>query len=439
MDADMSTVSALQPLASRYFDALETRLPEQREAELFARLPTLVARAMARAPGWARHLAGVDPHALTDRAALAALPVLRKRDLKTLQAAEPPFGGLTTVPRGRLARIYMSPGPTFDPEGDEPDPWRVARALWAAGIRPGHLLQNCFGYHMTPTAWMIDQAARRIGCAVIPAGPGQIEQQLELIAELRPEAYVGTPSFLRTLLEKAAQRPAGGPGFERALLAAEALPASLRAWFAERGVGTVLQWFGTADLGCVAYESSPDSGLIVEEDSWVEIVRPGTGDPVPDGEIGEIVVTRFSDSYPMIRFATGDLSAMLPGCSACGRSNRRIRGWLGRADQAAKVRGLFVYPEHVAMIVAGLPEVLRARLVISGEMANDQMELRCEMAVLPDNAQTRQALASRIVERVRDNTRLRADVRLLAAGSLPNDGKVIEDLRRSDVCGVDRR
>jgi phenylacetate-CoA ligase len=415
----------------RYYDDLEVRAPEAREGALLARLPDLLAEAIGKAPGWARHLKGVDARSISSRKALAALPVLRKSDLKDLQQADPPFGGLTTVAPGRLAHLFMSPGPIFDPEGTHADPWRVARALWAAGVRPGQVLQNCFGYHLTPGAWMVDHAARKLGCAVIPAGTGQTEQQIEVIRMLRPHAYVGTPSFLRIIIEKARQLELDISNLKRALLAAEALPASLRQWFQEQGVETVLQWYGTADLGCVAYESEAQEGMILEEDLLLEIVRPGTGDPVPDGEIGEIVITSFNPQYPMIRFGTGDLSAVMSGTSPCGRTNIRIRGWLGRADQATKVRGLFVHPQQIAAVVARHPEVRRARLVVSGEMANDQMTLLCETGGTLDGA-TAAELGRRIGESLREATQLRAEVRLVAAQSLPNDGRVIEDARKLD-------
>jgi phenylacetate-CoA ligase len=409
------------------YDDLETRAPEAREGALMARLPGLVEHARRAAPGWARRLAGVDPREVCSRKALAGLPVLRKSELKDLQQADPPFGGLTTAAPGRLGRLYMSPGPIFDPEGARPDPWRVARALWAAGIRPGHVLQNCFGYHLTPGAWMLDGGARHLGCAVIPAGIGQTEQQIEVIRTLRPDAYCGTPSFLRIVVEKARELGADVSNLKRALVAAEALPPSLRAWFREQGIDTVLQWYGTADLGMVAYESAAMEGMILDEELILEIVRPGTGEPVTDGEVGEVVVTSFNPDYPMIRFGTGDLSAVMAGPSPCGRTNVRIRGWLGRADQTTKVRGMFVHPGQVAEIVRRHPEVARARLVVSGAMANDAMTLLCEV---PDG--TAEGLAARIVETVREVTKLRGEVDLVARGTLPNDGKVIEDARKYD-------
>jgi phenylacetate-CoA ligase len=411
----------------RYYDDLETRPAEAREGALMARLPGLIERAQRDAPGWARRLAGVDPRAVSSRKALAALPVLRKSDLQALQQADPPFGGLTTTTPGRLGRVFMSPGPIFDPEGARPDPWRAARALWAAGIRPGHVVQNCFGYHLTPGAWMLDAAARHIGAAVIPAGTGQTEQQIELIRRLRPDAYCGTPSFLRIVVERAQELGLDISALQRAVLAAEALPPSLRAWFREQGIGTVLQWYGTADLGLIAYESEAMEGMILDEALILEIVRPGTGMPVVDGEVGEVVITSFNPEYPMIRFGTGDLSAVMSGASPCGRSNLRIRGWLGRADQTTKVRGMFVHPGQVAEIARRHPEVARARLVVTGERAQDSMVLMCEVPV-----GTPAALAARIVETLREVTTLRGEVDLVAPGLLPNDGKVIEDARRYD-------
>ncbi len=413
--------------ASPFLDALETRPAEAREGALMARLPDLIAHAVAQAPGWRNRLAGVDPQAISSRRALAQLPVLRKSDLKALQDEDPPFGGLTTVPPGRMSRLFMSPGPIFEPEAAGDDPWRAARGLWAAGVRPGQVLQNCFGYHLTPGAWMVDAAARRIGCAVIPAGIGQTEQQIDLMRRYRPDAYVGTPSFLRIIIEKA--RELGVElTLKNALLGAEALPPSLRQWFLEQGLTRVLQSYGTADVGSIAYESTAMDGMILDEDLILEIVRPGTGEPLPDGEIGEVVVTSFNRSYPLIRFSTGDLSAVMAGPSPCGRTNVRIKGWLGRADQTTKVRGMFVHPGQVAEIVKRHPSVKRARLVITGEMANDQMTLRVETA----GGERDDALPRALADTIRDVTKLRGEVEVVASGSLPNDGKVIEDARKYD-------
>jgi phenylacetate-CoA ligase len=410
---------------STYYDELETRAPEAREGALMARLPGLISHAMSQAPGWARLLAGVDPQQVSSRKALARLPVLRKSDLKALQEAMPPFGELTTIAPGRMGHVYMSPGPIFDAEGTGSDPWRTARALWAAGMRPGHVIQNCFGYHLTPGAWMVDLAARHIGCAVIPAGIGQTEQQLEVIRMLKPDAYVGTPSFLRIMIEKSRELGADISNLKRALVAAEALPPSLRQWFKDQGVQTVLQWYGTADLGLVAYESEALEGMILDEDLILEIVRPGTGEPVADGEVGEIVITSFNTTYPMIRFGTGDLSAVLPGPSPCGRTNVRIRGWMGRADQTTKVRGMFVQPGQVAQVLQRHSQIKRARLVITGEMANDAMALHCEWEGAPPAG-----LSEALVDSIREITKLRGDVAFVPVGSLPNDGKVIEDARK---------
>ncbi|HLT27196.1 MAG TPA: AMP-binding protein [Zeimonas sp.] len=418
---------------SEYFDSLETRPAEAREGALMARLPSLIEHAKANAPGWAKRLADVDARQIASRKALAQLPVLRKSELKALQQADPPFGGFVTVEPGRMSRLFLSPGPIFDAEGTGDDPWRAARALYAAGIRAGHVVQNCFGYHLTPGAWMVDGAARKIGCAVIPAGVGQIEQQLEILRSLAPDAYAGTPSFLRMIVEKAQESGVDVSKLRRALLAAEALPPSLRAWFREQGIETVLQWYGTADVGMIAYESPAMEGMILDEELILEIVRPGTGEPVADGEVGEVVVTSFNPAYPLIRFGTGDLSAVLPGISPCGRTNVRIRGWLGRADQTTKVRGMFVHPEQVAEVAKRFPEVRRARLVVEGERADDRMTLRCEVG--DETLRTggdADALAARIAAAVRDVMKLRGEVELVAAGTLPNDGKVIEDARKYD-------
>lgn len=407
-----------------FYDEQETRNPAVREGELLNRLPGLIAHAIGNARGWRERLPGVVPSEMDSRAALATLPVLRKSDLGALQAADPPFGGLTTVEPGNLGALYMSPGPVFDAEGTGDDPWRAARALYAAGIRKGHVLQNCFGYHMTPGAWMVHQAARKIGCAIIPAGVGQTEQQLELIKMFKPDAYVGTPSFLRIMIEKAGQIGADISNLKRALVAAEALPPSLRQWFLDQGLEQVLQWYGTADLGLIAYETQAQEGMVLDEDLILEIVRPGTNHPVSEGEVGEIVITSFNEVYPMIRFGTGDLSAVLPGISPCGRTNTRIKGWMGRADQATKVRGMFVRPEQINQIVNQFSAVGKARLVISGEMANDEMVLRCEAT------QGAEGLAEKLTQSLRDVTKLRGAVELVAPGELPNDGLVIEDARK---------
>ncbi len=411
---------------SEHYDALETRDPGEREAQLMQALSRQVAHAQRAAPAMAALLAGVDAAAVTSRAALARLPVLRKHELLERQRAADapdPFGGFAAAVRGPgVPRVFASPGPIYEPESNDADHWRSARALFAAGFRRGDLVHNAFSYHMTPGAFIMESGAHALGCTVFPAGVGQTEQQLHAIAQLRPDAYTGTPSFLRILLEKAEETGAAIGSLRKALTGGEALPPSLRDWFAERGLD-VYQSYATADLGLVAYETSAREGLVLDEGVIVEIVRPGTGDPVPEGEVGEIVVTALNPAYPLVRFGTGDLSALLPGPCPTGRTNGRIKGWMGRADQTTKIRGMFVHPAQVADIARRFPEVVRARLVVSGEMANDSMTLKVEAANPP------QGLDARIGEAIRDVTKLRGTVELLAPGTLPNDGKVIEDAR----------
>ena len=412
---------------TEYFDALETRDPAAREAALLAALPRQLAHAQQHSAAFADILAGIDAAAVTSRAALARLPVTRKGELLARQqasraAGRDPFGGFATGRWGSaMRRVYASPGPIYEPEGCASDYWRTARALYAAGFRAGDLVHNAFSYHMTPGAFILEAGALAVGCTVFPAGTGQTEQQLQAIAELRPQAYVGTPSFLRILFEKAAEGGADIRSLTKAMVSAEPFPPSLRDWFAERGM-TAYQSYATADVGLIAYETAARQGLVLDEGVIVEIVRPGTGDPVPEGEVGEVVVTVLNPDYPLIRFGTGDLSAVLAGPCPTGRTNTRIKGWLGRADQTTKIRGMFVHPGQVAEIVRRFPGVGRARLVVSGAMANDQMTLRVEAADLP-------GLAERIADAVRDVTKLRGQIELVAPGSLPNDGKVIEDAR----------
>nr|MCU0942007.1 AMP-binding protein [Hydrogenophaga sp.] len=364
---------------------------------------------------------------VNSRAALARLPVTRKSELferQKAQRASDVFGGFSALVRGpQMSRIFASPGPIYEPEGASRDYWRTGRALFAAGFRSGDLVHNAFSYHMTPGAFILEAGAHAVGCTVFPAGTGQTEQQLQAIAELRPDAYTGTPSFLRILIEKAAEVGTDVSCIRKASVGGEACPPSLTAWFAEHGVA-VYQTYATADLGLVAYETPAREGLVVEEQVIVEIVRPGTGEPVPEGEVGELVITTLNPAYPLIRFGTGDLSAILPGACPTGRTAPRIKGWMGRADQTTKVRGMFVHPSQVADIARRFPQIRRARLVVSGEMANDQMCLRVEAAESGDPA-----LRELIAAAVRDVTKLRSEVELVAPGSLPNDGKVIEDAR----------
>ena len=408
-------------MISGYYDTLETRDPETREVALFATLRDHL-RAAMRAPAIARLLDGVEPEAVTDRSALATLPVLRKSELMALQAESPPFGGLTPVAVGDYANVFASPGPIFEPVPRRVDPFRMARALFAAGVRSGDLVHNTFSYHFTPAGAMLEGGAREIGCAVFPAGVGQTELQVQAIARLRPNVYVGTPSFLNILLDKAAELDEDVSSLERGLVSGEALPPSLRTAIGERGV-SVLQCYATADVGLIAYESPALEGMILDEGAIVEIVRPGTGEPVADGEVGEVVVTPFSPDYPLVRFATGDLSAVMPGASPCGRTNTRIRGWMGRADQTTKVRGMFVHPSPVADVVRRHAEVIRARLVVTSSDNQDVMTLHCE------SASNDPAVPEAVAATVREVCKLRGAVEILAPGSLANDGKVIEDLR----------
>ena len=412
-----------------YYDALETRSAAEREAALFSCLPAQVAHAQTASPVFAELLKGVDAAAVCDRAALARLPVTRKSDLherqKTARAAGADvFGGFSTVRYGAaMPRLFASPGPIYEPEGSARDYWRMARAIFAAGFRPGELIHNCFSYHFVPAGSMMETGAHALGCTVFAGGTGQTEQQVQAMAELQPAGYIGTPSFLKIILEKAAEMGVALPSVRKAMFGGEAYPPSLRDWFTARGIDGY-QCFATADLGLIAYETAAREGLLIDEAVLVEIVRPGTGEPVADGEVGELVVTTLNPTYPLIRFGTGDLSAVLPGTCPTGRTNTRIKGWLGRADQTTKIRGMFVHPAQVNDITKRFPEVVKARLVVTGEMANDAMTLRVETACgSPDG------LAGKIGAAIREVTKLRGEVELLLPGTLPNDGKVIEDAR----------
>ena len=404
-----------------HYDCLETRDPQVREAELFAALRDHL-RAAVRAPAMARLLDGVDPDQVTDRRTLAALPVVRKSELMALQADSPPFGGLTPGGVEDYTNIFASPGPIFEPVPRRDDPFRMARALFAAGMRKGDLVHNTFSYHFTPAGAMLEGGARAIGCTVFPAGVGQTELQVQAIARLRPNAYVGTPSFLNILLDRAAELGEDVSSIVKGLVSGEALPPSLRTAIGERGV-SVLQCYAVADVGLIAYESPALEGMILDEGVMVEIVRPGTGDPVPEGEVGEIVVTPLNPDYPLVRFATGDLSAVMPGASPCGRTNTRIRGWMGRADQTTKVRGMFVHPSQVAEVVRRHAEIVRARLVVTSAGNQDVMTLRCESETGDPG------VADAIAATVRDVCKLRGQIEIVTPGSLANDGKVIEDAR----------
>jgi phenylacetate-CoA ligase len=409
-----------------FYDALETRDQPQREAALMAALPDLVAAAKAKAPAYRESFAKVRPEGITDRHALADLPVIRKSDLIEMQRRNPPLGGFSAVPVGSLARIFASPGPIYEPQGKRPDYFRMARALFAAGFRAGDLIYNTFSYHLTPAGAMVDSAAEALGCPVVPAGTGQSELQVRTIADLKPNAYVGTPSFLKILRDRAAELGVDISSVTKAMVGAEAFPGVLRREFRAGGL-TALQCYGTADLGLIAYESTgPDGeaceGMVLDEGVILEIVQPGTGDPVAPGEVGEVVVTTLTPEYPLIRFATGDLSALLTGPSPCGRTNHRIKGWLGRADQTAKIRGMFVHPVQVAEIIRRHPSITRARIVIERPESADIMNFLVEMR---EPAETEDTIA----QSVQAVTKLRASVTRIPEGSLPNDGKVIEDRR----------
>ena len=410
---------------SNHFDALETRDPAQREAALLAALPNQVAHAKASARAFAQSLQSVDAASVNSRAALAKLPVIRKHELLEQQQAlrgTDIFGGFSAIAYGRaMPRIFASPGTIYEPEGARSDYWRMARAMFAAGFRENELIHNCFSYHFTPAGSMMETGAHALGCTVFAGGIGQTEQQVQAMAELKPAGYIGTPSFLKIIVEKAAEIGIALPSVRKALVSGEAFPPSLRDWLAERGIAGY-QCYATADLGLIAYETSAREGLVLDEGVIVEIVRPGTGDPVPEGEVGDLVVTTLNPDYPLIRFGTGDLSAVLPGTCPTGRTNARIKGWMGRADQTTKVRGMFVHPGQVAEVTKRFPAIKRARLVVSGEMANDQLTLKVETLETA-------GLAEKISEAVRDVTKLRADIALVEVGSLPNDGKVIEDAR----------
>ncbi|MGB8437529.1 MAG: AMP-binding protein [Burkholderiales bacterium] len=413
-----------------HFDSLEARDPREREHAMLAALPKHIAHTIANAPGFARILKGTDPATVTSREALASLPVTRKSDLKDLQRGDRPLGGLNATPVGKLAKIFISPGQIYDPEGHGKDWWRTARALHAAGFRAGDIVVNTFAYHFTPAGSMLESGALALGCTVVPTGVGQTEMQVATIADLGANAYIGTPSFLKLIMEKADESKVDIACLKKAMVGAEYLPPALREALRARGM-IVAQCYATADLGLVAYESLiPDGtvgpGMIVDEGIIVEIVRPGTGDPVPAGDVGEVVVTTFNPDYPLIRFGTGDLSAVLPDASPCGRTNVRIKGWMGRADQTTKVKAMFVTPSQVAEVVGRHREILKARLVVDQAGGQDRMTLRCEVL------EGGEALVKAVIETIRDVTKLRGEVAIMKPGELPNDGKVIDDVRKYD-------
>jgi phenylacetate-CoA ligase len=408
-------------MQNEHYDALETRSPDERERAQFGRLPEIIALALS-APGWAKHLGDVDSRAVSSRAALARLPLLRKSDLPALQKATPPFGGFNVTPPGKMKRLLMSPGPIFEPEGFGDDVWGAARAVFAAGFRSGDIVHNAFAYHLTPGGTILESGAHALGCAVVPAGPSNTEQQLAAIAHFKPNGYMGTPDFLKILLDAAATAGSDVSSLKRGLVSGAALPASLRDELGQRGVA-VLQCYAIAEVGVIAYETPAREGMIVNENLILEIVRPGAGDPVPDGDVGEIVVTSFNPDYPMIRLATGDLSAVLAGPSPCGRTNTRIKGWMGRADQTTKVKGMFVHPGQVAEVAKRHPVLGRVRLAVTREAEQDTMTLFAECAAIEAGLDAAVAASLQAV------TKLKGTVTLVAPGTLPNDGKVIADER----------
>ncbi len=408
---------------SKHYDTLETRSPAEREKALMQALPQQIAHAKANAPFFARWLKDVDPASVTSRAALAKLPVLRKSMLGEVQKKDPPMCGLIAVPLGKARHIFMSPGPIFEIDTDEPDYFRGARAMYAGGFRAGDVVYNTFSYHLTPAGIMMESALKALGCVVVPGGVGNTELQLDAIAAIKPKGYVGTPSFLKILVEKAAELGKDISSIKHAFVGAEALPPSLRQMFIDKGM-TCLQSYGTADVGTIAYESEAIQGMTVDEGVIVEIVRPGTGDPVPEGDVGEVVVTTFNKAYPLVRFGTGDMSAVLAGPSPCGRTNMRIKGWMGRADQRTKVRGMFVDPEQIAEISKKHPGLGRLRLVIDWVNQADVMTLKVEAgAPSPDLEKAMEAT-------IRTVCKVGGKVEFAGMGSLPNDGKVIDDVRK---------
>lgn len=408
---------------SPYFDALESRDPDERTNDLFGRLPEQLNHAKRNAPVYAELLGDVDTAAIKDYQALARLPVVRKSEMLERQQASRPFGGFAAYRDvSELVRVFGSPGPIYEPEPAGKNHWRLARALYAAGIRKGALVHNTFSYHFTPAGCMMESGAHALGCAVFPAGTGQTELQVQAIEDLKPSAYAGTPSFLKIILEKAAEMDRDVSSLARGLVSGEALPPSLRETISGMGVD-LLQCYASADLGLIAYESEAREGLIVDEDIIVEIVRPGTNEPAPEGEVGEVVVTNFNRVYPLVRFGTGDLSAVLPGASPCGRTNLRIKGWMGRADQTTKVKGMFVHPSQVNEVVKRYPAIQRARLVVSSTGGQDVMTLSCETDTREES------LAADIEKTIREVCKLRGAVELVEPGKLPNDGKVIDDVR----------
>ena len=403
-----------------FYDDLETRSADQRAKDLATALPDQIARAQ-RMAGYADSLVGVDSLGVKSVDDLAVLPVLRKAELGAAQKANPPFGGFTSGV-SQFSHVFQSPGPIYEPGShDSKDWWRFARFLHAAGITSSDVVQNCFSYHLTPAGIMFENGATALGAGVVPAGVGQTELQVRAAADIGCTAYAGTPDYLKVILDKADEM-GEALRFTKAAVGGGALFPSLREAYAARGI-TCLQCYATADLGNIAYESPAMEGLIVDEGVLVEIVTPGTGDPVSPGEVGEVVVTTLNPDYPLIRFATGDLSAVMEGESPCGRTNLRIKGWMGRADQTTKIKGMFVRPEQVAQLVARHDEIAKARVVAGRVQDQDTMTVHLE-ATGGD--------AAAFEASVRDVLKLKGAVEIVPPGSLPKDGLVIEDTRSYD-------
>lgn len=411
-------------MTTEHYDDLETRSHDEREAALFAALTTQLTHARTHSEAYAELLADIDPTAITDRTALATVPVTRKSELVERQSAKPPFGGFDGQPLDDMVHLFVSPGPIYEPQGAGADFWRFGRALFAAGFRKGDMVQNCFSYHFTPGGFLFDSAARALGCPVFPAGTGNSEGQAQAMAHLGCTAYTGTPDFLKVILEKADSLGIDTSRMVKASVGGGALMPDAKAWYADRGVA-VYQNYGTADLGLIAYETPAREGLVVDENVLVEIVRPGTGDPVPEGEVGEVLVTLFNPAYPLVRFATGDLSAVMAGESPCGRRNMRLKGWMGRADQAAKIKGMFVRPEQLAALAKRHPQIAKSRLVVDRADGGDIMTLKIEA--------TDSSIADAVAGSLQDIVKLRGKVEIVAPNSLPNDGKVIDDIRNYDT------
>lgn len=409
---------------SEYYDALETREPALRQSELVAAVATQVCHAIKHSTAYAEMLSGVEPQAITSPEAIATLPITRKSELVARQKSHPPFGGLAAYPEGQLKYLFASPGPIYEPATFRENYWGFARALFAAGFRRGDIVQNCFSYHLTPAGAMCDSGCHALGCAVIPAGVGQTEQQVNTLADLKPNAYIGTPSFLKIILEKADELGTDSSSLRKAQVSGEALPPSIRQFLKDRKINA-LQAYGTADIGLIAYESIADAGLIIDEQVYLEIVQPGSGQPVAVGEVGEVVVTTLNPDYPLIRFATGDLSKFASGTSACGRTNQRLVGWLGRADQMVKVRGMFIHPSQIHQVLERHREITRARLVVDWIDESDQMTLRCELESTADSS-----LLAAIANSIREICKVRGEVERVPRGQLPDDGIIIDDIRK---------